>query len=81
MVVFALVNERFPREPIDVFVTEPFDIEATFAGCDWREITPTIKAPVVDLERLLTMKRAANRPRDLIDVDQLLKLQRFRREP
>ena len=80
MIVFQLINDRFRREPIDVFVFEPFDIERACAAREWRELGPTLKIPVVDLEQLLAMKRLANRDRDRIDIDQLLKLQKFRRE-
>lgn len=81
MVVFQLVNDRFQREPIDVFVFEPFDIERACANCEWRELGPTLKIPVIDLDQLLAMKRLANRERDRLDVDQLTKLKKFRDEP
>ena len=80
MVVFQLVNERFRREPIDVFVFEPFDIEQACARSEWREFGPTLKIRVIDLEQLLAMKRLANRERDRLDIEQLTKLQKFRDE-
>ena len=80
MVVFQLVSENFTREPIDVFVSAPFDVEAAYACCEWRDVAPTLRVPVVSLSALLDMKRSASRSTDLIDVEKLLQLQRFRDE-
>ena len=76
MVVFQLVNERFAREPIDVFVSEPFDVEAELSCCEWLSVGPTLKIPVVSRRQLIRMKREAGRPKDLLDIEYLEKLEK-----
>ena len=80
MVVFQLVNERFAREPIDVFVSEPFDVAAELALCEWLDVGPTLKIPVVSKRQLLKMKHEANRPKDLLDIEYLEKLEKGARD-
>ncbi|MCX6937807.1 MAG: nucleotidyl transferase AbiEii/AbiGii toxin family protein [Verrucomicrobia bacterium] len=74
MVVFQLVSERFKREPIDVFVREPFDVTNELLACEWLAVGPTLKIPVVSKRVLLAMKREASRPKDLLDIEYLEKL-------
>lgn len=80
MVFFQLVSERFAREPIDIFVKEPFDSSEELAACEWLAIGPTLKIPVVSRRRLLTMKREAGRPKDVLDIEYLEKLEKYRNE-
>jgi hypothetical protein len=74
MRVFQLVSERFAREPIDVFVKEPFNVRAELATCEWLPVGPTLKIPVVSRRQLLAMKQEAGRPKDLLDIEYLEKL-------
>lgn len=74
MVVFQLISERFAREPIDVFVREPFDVAVELAGCEWLAVGPTLKIPVVSRACLLRMKHEADRPKDRLDIEYLEKL-------
>ncbi len=78
MVVFQLISERFGREPIDVFVKEPFDVEAELAACEWLEVGSTLKIPVVSRRQLLRMKHEAGRPKDLLDIEYLEKAEGLR---
>jgi hypothetical protein len=57
------VNERFARETIDVFVSEPFDVAAELALCEWLDVGPTLKIPVVSKRQLLKIstRRTARR--------------------
>lgn len=50
---------------------EPFDFPAEFARAVVQEVCPGIGARVVTFETLLQMKRAAARPHDLIDIEEL----------
>lgn len=70
MTVLNLHSDRQRTTPIDLFVTEPFDFDATYARA--------IEQPcgggsfrVVDLETLIQMKEVAGRPKDLDDVAHL----------
>lgn len=70
-----LVSEGFAREPINGFVREPFDVNAELAACEWLAVGPTLKIPVVSRVKLLAMKREAGRPKDLLDIEYLEKLE------
>lgn len=80
MMVFQLVNDRFAREPIDVFAREPFDVASELGDCEWLTVGTTLKIPVVSKRIMLAMKRAAGRPKDRLDIENLEKLEGFRRE-
>ena len=71
MVVFQLYSDRFRYEPIDVFVTEPFDYEKEYERCAWKRMNAELSVPFISLEQLLSMKRAAARPQDLADIFEL----------
>lgn len=65
--IFSLWHEDLPGFEVDLFVEEPFDFDAAWI----RRVDVPLEsttAPVVCLEDLLTIKRAAGRARDLDDV-------------
>lgn len=68
--VFTFVQPDQPHHHVDVFIDLPYDFEDL-----WAARTPfpvgDVTLPVVALETLIAMKRAAGRPRDLSDVEQL----------
>lgn len=78
MVVLKLWSDVHRRTPIDVFVYEPFDFESEYASAKWEEILPAVKAPVIGLETLVAMKRAAGRPLDVADITTLEEVQKFK---
>lgn len=67
MRVFSLWHEELPGFEVDLFVEEPLDFEAAW---ERRVEVPldSTAAPVVCLEDLLAIKRAAGRAHDLDDV-------------
>ncbi|MDQ6860988.1 MAG: hypothetical protein M3032_07520, partial [Verrucomicrobiota bacterium] len=71
MQVLNFWSDKHRETPLDVFVTEPFDFAAEYERADQREIEPGLKVRIVSLRTLLEMKRAANRPKDLADIDEL----------
>ncbi len=71
MIVLKLWSDEHRRTPIDIFIYEPFDFAAEFAQAERLEVCPGVLAPVVTLETLLKMKRAAGRPQDLTDIEEL----------
>ncbi len=71
MIVLKLWSDEHGRTPIDIFVYEPFDFRAELDRALVQEVCPGVAAPVVTLETLLQMKRAAARPHDLIDIEEL----------
>lgn len=74
MIVLKLWSDAHRRTPIDIFVYEPFDFAAEWAVATPLEVAPGLSAPVVTLATLLEMKRAAGRPHDLIDIEELQRM-------
>ncbi|MBN1423951.1 nucleotidyl transferase AbiEii/AbiGii toxin family protein [Candidatus Fermentibacteria bacterium] len=78
--VFSLWSALYPATEIDIFVEEPFDFTETYRRADLVEILPSLTLPVVAIDDLLALKRAAGRPVDLEDVRALDALRRDRGE-
>lgn len=74
MVVFQSISDRFRFEPLDIFVTEPFDFETEYARAVWKQVSADVVVPIIGVKQLLDMKRAAARPQDLADIAELLSL-------
>ena len=74
MKVFNLVSDRFPEASIDIFPQAPFVFEAEFAAATWKEISPSLRIPVVSISTLIAMKTRAGRPQDQVDIDKLRRL-------
>ena len=71
MIVLKLWSDEHRRTPIDIFIYEPFDFAAEFAQAERLEVCSGVQAPVVTLATLLKMKRAAGRPQDMTDIEEL----------
>ena len=78
MFVLRMWSDEHRRTPIDVFVYEPFDFANEYARAKVERVFANITAPIVSYESLLKMKQLAARDRDLIDVEQLRKLDPYR---
>lgn len=78
MTVLNLWSDSFRDTPVDIFVTEPFDFDAAYAGALLEKMPDGIPVRFVDLERLIEMKKAANREKDR---DDLRNLELLRDEP
>ncbi len=78
MVVLKLWSDTHHRTPIDVFIFEPFDFSAEYAKARWEAVGGATEAPVLAYDSLLRMKQAAGRPKDLLDIDALRKLDPYR---
>jgi hypothetical protein len=74
MKVFNLVSEHYPDVVIDIFPKEPFVFEKEFAAATWKDVAPKVRARVVSVSALITLKAEANRERDRDDIDKLRKL-------
>lgn len=81
MLVFQLISDTHPTVAIDVFVREPFVFDDEWPRIIRHEIAPDLEAPVVSLETLLALKRAAGRPSDRQDVAMLLRQHHLPPEP
>ena len=75
MVVFPLWRDSaIGPAVVDLFIAEPFPFAAAWDDAVWQQHADGTRFPYVDLRRLIAMKRAAGRPRDLLDVDELERL-------
>jgi hypothetical protein len=80
MTVLPLWSDAHHRTPVDVFVYEPFDFSQEYKLARRERVAGTETAPVIRLETLLRMKRAAARPQDLADIAGLERLEELKRE-
>lgn len=56
---------------VDVFVSIPFDFESEYRAAMQGELAPGLVVHFVSISALIAMKRLANRPRDLDDIEHL----------
>ena len=80
MTVLQLWSDAHHRTPVDVFVYEPFDFSEEYTLARREPLAGADTAPIIRLETLLRMKRAAGRPQDLADIADLERLQELKRE-
>ncbi|MFN2507513.1 MAG: hypothetical protein ABR589_01935 [Chthoniobacterales bacterium] len=71
MNVLTFWSDQHRKTPLDLFVTEPFDFAAEYERAEKREVATGVPVRIVALQTLFEMKRAANRPKDLADIDEL----------
>ena len=79
MLVFQLHSDQHRSTPIDIFVYEPFDFETEYVRAVLEPLAPGIDARIIRLETLLKMKRAANRLKDLADLEALEKIAPYKK--
>ena len=80
MIVLKLWSDDHRRTPVDVFVYEPFEFSKEFEKACLSELQPGIFARIVSLEALIEMKLVANRPHDLMDIEELRRVERLNNE-
>jgi hypothetical protein len=56
---------------INLFVVEPFPFQEAYRDTFWQVHEQGVRFPFLDLKRLIAMKSAAGRPKDLLDVANL----------
>jgi predicted nucleotidyltransferase len=76
--VFSMRDERNPLLTVDLFAREPIPFEELWSQAD---TVPLGGRPirVASIEHLIRMKRAAARPQDAVDIDELELIARRRR--
>ena len=80
MIVLKLWSDTHRRTPVDVFIYEPFAFEDEFSAATWAPVIGSLNAPMVGYDALVAMKRVAGRPQDLIDLAELERWQRLKKE-
>lgn len=71
MKVLNFFSDRHRETNVDLFVTEPFDFEREHANALQGALAPGVSVRFVSLPTLISMKEAADRPRDRDDVQHL----------
>ena len=71
MKVFSLFSPSHQATEIDIFAQAPLDFAAAYSRASRFEAGPGITAPFLSREDLLSLKRAAGRPKDLLDIERL----------
>ncbi|MGA2787817.1 MAG: hypothetical protein ABSF60_09850 [Verrucomicrobiota bacterium] len=80
MVVLQLWSDIHRRTPIDVFVYEPFDFKKELTRARREPVFGKESAAIVSYKTLLDLKKSAGRSQDLLDIEQLLKLNPHRKK-
>ena len=75
MTVLNLHSDRYRPVSVDIFVTEPFDFEREYEAALIGELSPGLFVRFVSIAALIAMKKLANRPRDLDDIEHLAMIQ------
>lgn len=71
MMVLNFFSDQHRETSVDVFVTEPFDFQRESMDALQGELSPGVNVRFVSLPTLIAMKEAANRSRDIDDVQHL----------
>ncbi len=79
MQVLNFHNARHQLMAVDVFVTEPFDFALEYKSAIRGKLTPTLAVRFVSIPTLIKMKKLANRPKDLDDIEHLRALAKEKR--
>jgi predicted nucleotidyltransferase len=80
MIVLKLWSDDHRRTPIDIFVYEPFNFDAEFENSSLHEVGHGKSARIVPRETLIQMKAEAGRGQDLVDIEELRRVQRMQNE-
>ncbi len=78
MVVLKFWSDSHRRTPLDVFIYEPFNFEQEYGRAHWLSVAGEMRAPILAYGPLLEMKKSAGRPKDLLDIEALRKLDPYR---
>jgi hypothetical protein len=72
--VFTLFSDQHRMTPIDIFIDAPLPFERAYADALEQEYAPNLSVRFVGRGDLLSMKRLAGRPQDLLDIEVLERL-------
>jgi predicted nucleotidyltransferase len=75
MMVFQMSNDR-TRMSVDIFVRYPLDFEELWSRGVKIDL-PGTSLRIASIDHLIAMKRSANRPQDLLDIEQLERIRRL----
>lgn len=73
--VFSMHHPDDPLLEVDLFASYPLPFDELLSSADQLDVAG-VRVPVASVAHLVALKRAAGRPRDLEDVEALLRLER-----
>jgi len=74
MQVLQLWCDKHIETPVDIFVTEPFLFEDEYQCALLKPLYGDIEVRFVSIPTLISMKQRANRPQDIIDIENLRRI-------
>jgi len=74
MTVYQLISESLKDCPVDLFVEEPIAFSEMYPDRVEYALGAGVTIPVVGLQHLRKLKEAAGRPRDLLDLEELARI-------
>lgn len=77
MRVFSMWRPDEPLVSVDLFVEHPVEFDDIWSQSDVVELGP-VSVRIASISHLVALKRLANRPQDLIDIEKLLEIQRLK---
>ena len=75
MQVLNFFSDLHKLMSVDVFISEPFDFGREYEAAMKGEFPPGRTVRFVSIPTLIAMKRVANRPQDLVDIERLKAIQ------
>lgn len=73
MVAFPVRSEAHRETNVDLFVTDPLGFDEAYQRAVPFELAPELVVQMCSYDDLVRLKKAAGRPKDLLDLEQLAK--------
>ena len=73
MVAFPVRSEAHRDTNVDLFVTDPLGFDEAYQRAESFELAPDVAVRICSYDDLVRLKKAAGRPKDLLDLEQLRK--------
>ncbi len=67
-----------PRLPVDLFVEDPIEFDLVWSRAEVVALGP-VSVRIASIPDLIALKRLANRPQDVIDIEKLMEIQNLKK--
>ena len=79
MRVFSMWKPDEPLVSVDLFVEHPIEFNLLWSRAEVMNLGP-VSVRIASIPDLITLKRLANRPQDLVDIEKLTEIQNLRQQ-